>query len=274
MVSDERPDAAGDPGAQAAADDPTQPVGAVTGPADEPTQAVEGLGPDQPTQAVGAVGPSAGTTTDPVPVVAPGGPGDPGAPVAGGPGEPDDDGKKRGWLIAVIALVVLLLAGGIGVLIARSGDGGDAVTVGTVPATTTPTTAAPGTTGSTTTSTTAPSTTSSTQATTTSTTAPTTTSTTAPGPQITQISAPSTYACSQAPNAPSSNMLTLSWATTGAVSVDIAIDNPTGVYQRNLPASGNLEVPAPCAPDSNTYYVIAKDAQGNTATRSVSTRGV
>lgn len=95
-----------------------------------------------------------------------------------------------------------------------------------------------------------------------------------PSPSVDSVSAPSVYACSEAPAYESGNQLTLSWTTTGAASVAIAIDSPNGVFVDGLPANGSVAVPAPCAPDSNTYYVIATDAQGRTNTRSVTTQGV
>lgn len=107
------------------------------------------------------------------------------------------------------------------------------------------------------------------------TTPPTTPPTTAPEPQpaVTSVTAPADFACSAGPYYTGSNTLTLEWTTTNAVSVSVAIDSPTGIYQSNLPANGSLELSGPCGGDTNTYYVIAVAADGTTATDSVVTTG-
>jgi len=51
--------------------------------------------------------------------------------------------------------------------------------------------------------------------------------------------------------------VSISWVATGADSVYIAIDNPEGPYQSNLPLTGSIsELPFGC-PGSHTYYVVA-----------------
>lgn len=106
------------------------------------------------------------------------------------------------------------------------------------------------------------------------TTAPTTTKPAAPKPEVQSVSAPGTYACSEAPEFESPNTITVSWTTKNATSVSLAIDSPTGIYQSDLPANGSLVVSAPCQGDSNTYYVIAHGADGTTATKSATTNGI
>ena len=56
--------------------------------------------------------------------------------------------------------------------------------------------------------------------------------------------------------------VTLTWESEGATEVEIAIDNPDGVYEAGLPANGSLGVPAPCNGDTQTYYVTAIDDSG------------
>ncbi|MGQ0826111.1 MAG: hypothetical protein ACT4OX_13960 [Actinomycetota bacterium] len=107
------------------------------------------------------------------------------------------------------------------------------------------------------------------------TTAPIATTTTAvAGPRVESIGAPATFSCSEAPVFVGPGMLMLSWTTSGAESVTVAIDNPDGPYQTGLPTNGSLEVPAPCAPDDSTYYVIAIAPDGSTATGSAFTQGI
>ena len=51
--------------------------------------------------------------------------------------------------------------------------------------------------------------------------------------------------------------VSISWVATGADSVYIAIDNPEGSYQSNLPLTGSISgLPFGC-PGSHTYYVVA-----------------
>jgi hypothetical protein len=95
-----------------------------------------------------------------------------------------------------------------------------------------------------------------------------------PALAVSSVTAPAVFACSEAPEVEGSTQLTLRWTTTGAQSVTISIDSPGGTFQSGLPASGSLAVPAPCAPDSNTYYVTAIAADGSTTQRSTTTQGV
>ena len=88
------------------------------------------------------------------------------------------------------------------------------------------------------------------------------------------MSAPGTYACSEAPEFESPATVTVSWTTKNATSVSIAIDSPTGTYQSGLPANGSMELPAPCTGDTQTYYVIAHGTGGATATKSATTNGI
>jgi hypothetical protein len=62
------------------------------------------------------------------------------------------------------------------------------------------------------------------------------------------------------------NPLTLTWTTTNAESVDVAIEDPDGIYASG-PANGSMEVPAPCDGDSQTYYVTAIGEDGATDTQ-------
>jgi hypothetical protein len=64
------------------------------------------------------------------------------------------------------------------------------------------------------------------------------------------------------------SQLTLSWATSNATSVEVAIDHPGGLYDTG-PANGSLQVPAPCAGDTQTYYVTAIDSDGRRSTKNL-----
>jgi hypothetical protein len=101
---------------------------------------------------------------------------------------------------------------------------------------------------------------------------PTTVATTTPPPPPPPVSVvgPGTYACTSGEPA----LLVLQWTSLNAVSVTISIDYPGGIYEPDLPVFGALEVPAPCAPDSRTYYVIAKAADGTTQVASHTVRGI
>jgi hypothetical protein len=104
-------------------------------------------------------------------------------------------------------------------------------------------------------------------------TAPTTTA--APtGPVITSISGPPTVnVCSNAPAVTSPTQVTLKWTTTGATSVNVAIDSEGGVFASNLPPNGETTVPLPCGGDNNTYFVIALGPGGTRAVKSLTTEG-
>ena len=99
--------------------------------------------------------------------------------------------------------------------------------------------------------------------------------TAAPGPTVDSMSAQETFTCEQGPDFEGgSTTLTVSWTTSNAESVTIAIDNPDGPYETGLPPDGSLDVPAPCAPDTNTYYVIAIGADGSEDRESRTTTGL
>jgi len=89
---------------------------------------------------------------------------------------------------------------------------------------------------------------------------------------ITAVKSPDIWHCSPG----STNTVLLSWSTTGAASVSIAVDGATNkpLFTDQGPAS-QVSVPAPCAPGHHTYYVIAKSADGKRqVTKSTTTRGV
>lgn len=235
----------------------------------------------------------------------PGQPGQPGAqdPTAYGYAQgspygdvppPADDGKRKGLVIAVVGLgiaVAVLLAGLLWALLRKSDEVATTATTAKVTSTTTSSTSTTSTTAPTTSTTTGgdsgggggnsggnggggsggggggggqPSTTK----------APTSTTTTAPAPQVTSISAPSTWTCGGGPYSPPNSQLTLNWNTSNAQSVTVAIDSPGGTYQSGLPANGSLQVPAPCAKgETQTYYVTAIGAGGAKSTKSTTTTG-
>ncbi len=93
------------------------------------------------------------------------------------------------------------------------------------------------------------------------------------GLQVVSVSAPEVWLCASTPSSETPPTLTLLWTTSGAESVTVAIDDPSALYQVGLPANGSLDVPAPCAPDTKTYYVTAVGADGVTETKSVQTKG-
>ena len=206
---------------------------------------------------------------------------------------PADDGKRKGLVIAVVGLGIaaaLLLAGLLWALLRNTDEVATTATTAKVSSTTTS--------SSSTTSTTAPTTSTTAgggggggnggggggggnnggggggggQPSTTK--APTTTTTTAPAPQVTSVSAPSTWTCGGGPNSPPNTQLTLNWNTSNAQSVTVSIDDPNGTYQSGLPANGSLQVPAPCAQgEKQTYYVTAIGAGGAKSTKSTTTTG-
>lgn len=63
--------------------------------------------------------------------------------------------------------------------------------------------------------------------------------------------------------------VSISWVVTGADSVFIAIDNPNGPYQSDLPLTGSIDgLPFGC-PGTHTYYVVAvKGGQRDTESKS------
>jgi len=210
---------------------------------------------------------------------------------------PADDGKRKGLVIAVVGLgiaVAILLAGLLWALLRKTDEVATTATTAKVTSTTTSSTSTTSTTAPTTSTTTGgdngggggnnggggngggggnnggggggggqPSTTK----------APTTTST-APAPQVTSVNAPSTWTCGGGPYSPPNSQLTLSWNTSNAQSVTVAIDSPGGTFQSGLPANGSLQVPAPCAKgETQTYYVTAIGAGGAKSTKSTTTTG-
>jgi hypothetical protein len=70
-----------------------------------------------------------------------------------------------------------------------------------------------------------------------------------------------------------SGQTTLTWATSGAVSVEVSIDNENGTFQSGLPANGSGEFPGACFGDTQIYFVKAIAANGTSATRSITVEG-
>ena len=164
-------------------------------------------------------------------------------------GGDEPPGRGGTWWIALILILLVMIAALAALLLLLDDDGDDDSTPSTEsPATSTPpeeTTTAPPTSAETTT-TAAPTTTETTAAT-----------TTAPaGPSIDSLEA-SELSCP--------DPLTLTWTSTGATSVEVAIDTPTGVYDTG-PPDGSMEVPAPCDGDTQTYYVTAINDLGERST--------
>lgn len=189
-------------------------------------------------------------------------------PVAGGDGGPptevhrpvpSDGGEppRRNWWIAVIIVLLLAIAGLLLALLLRDdGDDDDDRAPDTTTSTEVPADE------STTTSTGSSTTTS----TTTSTTAPPPTTTTAPAPTTT--AAPSTapaVTSIQASDISCPDPITLSWTTTNAVSVEVAIDYVGGVFDTG-PPNGSMTVPAPCGGTTQTYFVTAIASNGDRIT--------
>jgi hypothetical protein len=106
--------------------------------------------------------------------------------------------------------------------------------------------------------------------------APTTASTTQEpeGPTVVAIDAPTTFTCGSGPFFDSPAEFTLRWETVGAVSVTVSIEDPDGPFETDLPPDGELVVPAPCRPESRTYFVVAIGADGTTDVRAHTVRGI
>lgn len=203
---------------------------------DDPTHA---MGPvDEPTVPVEVTGGDSGPPTEAMPAVPAGDDGEP-------PSEPP---SGNGLRIAIIVLLLVLVAIGLVLLTRDDADDRDDVPVDGTTSTSvddTTTTAAESTT------TTQPTTTTSTS---------TTSTTAAPAaPSIDSLTA-SEVACP--------DPLTLSWTSTNAVSVEVAIDNPGGVFDTG-PPNGSMEVPAPCGADTQTYYVTAISSSGDRSTETL-----
>jgi hypothetical protein len=84
------------------------------------------------------------------------------------------------------------------------------------------------------------------------------------------VRAPDIWHC--APGA--DNVVALSWETTGATSVTVAVDKPSDTKFSDQPPTGQALVPGPCSPHSHVYYVIAKAADGKQVIKSATTKGV
>jgi len=98
--------------------------------------------------------------------------------------------------------------------------------------------------------------------------APTTAApTTAPapsGPAVDSVTTPqNNITCAEA--TAQGNLATVSWKATGAASVTIAIDNPSGAYDSGLPAEGKTQIPATCG-DTQDVYIIPVAADGTAGT--------
>jgi hypothetical protein len=87
---------------------------------------------------------------------------------------------------------------------------------------------------------------------------------------ITAFRAPEVWHCSPG----SDNTVIVSWASTGAKSVAISVDNEARPFVSGLPAASQTSVPAPCAPASHTYRLTAESADGKHVTRVTTTKGV
>jgi hypothetical protein len=87
---------------------------------------------------------------------------------------------------------------------------------------------------------------------------------------ITAFRAPEIWHCSPGDD----NTVLLSWSTTGATSVEILVDDSTTPVVANQAPSSQTSVPAPCAPASHTYHLVAKSADGKTVTKTAATKGV
>jgi hypothetical protein len=77
-------------------------------------------------------------------------------------------------------------------------------------------------------------------------------------PAVAGFDAPATVACP-------ATSVRLSWKVTNATSVYVAIDNPSGPFQTDLPLTGTLEVPFAGCGDGQpkTYYVVAQGKPGS-----------
>jgi hypothetical protein len=98
--------------------------------------------------------------------------------------------------------------------------------------------------------------------------APTTAApTTAPvptGPSVDSATTPqNNITCAEA--TAQGNLATVSWKATGAASVTLAIDNPSGAYDSGLPAEGKTQIPATCG-DTQDVYIIPVAADGTAGT--------
>lgn len=105
-------------------------------------------------------------------------------------------------------------------------------------------------------------------------TSPPTTKAPATGPKVVSANFSGPSAC-PAPDVSVSlppPSVSITWSATGADYVYIAIDNPDGAYETNLPLNGSINnLPFGGCPASHTYYVVAvkgnqKDVKSKTFT--------
>ncbi len=151
---------------------------------------------------------------------------------------------RRGLVAALIALVVLLAAGIGGALVLRDdGDGGAALETTTTAAASTSTTLAATTTVATTTTVVAVTVAPTSPPTDPPTTTLPPTTTTVPTPTVTTVTGLTTLTCDEATAA--GGFTDVSWETTNAVSVSIAIDG-AGPFVTGLAPTGTEPVPVPC----------------------------
>jgi len=237
-------------------------------------------GSSDPPSAEGLVPPDATSPVDPTtetPSVAAGAPvGVGGASDSGGAASPSRRRTAIAALTLVVALVVLI--GGIGYLLTRSGDttvatfassrgtgttidGEASTTVTTSPETTDPS---------------SPETTQAGQPVTTTlrsnpppTTTPQSTSSAKPTPTVTSINGAPAIICYGNP-APTSYELTVSWTTSNAVSVTVSRWTEAEVWEADSPANGSTTYAVQCeGRDEEKVIIIAKGADGSMTTKSL-----
>jgi hypothetical protein len=94
--------------------------------------------------------------------------------------------------------------------------------------------------------------------------APTTAAPAPSGPAVDSVTTPqNNITCAEA--TAQANLVTVSWKATGAASVTLAIDNPSGAYDSGLPAEGKTQIPATCG-DTQDVYIIPVAADGTAGT--------
>jgi hypothetical protein len=198
---------------------------------DDPTQAMGPIGePTVPVEAGDAAGGGSGPPTEAMPAL------------------PSDDEPPRNKGLRIALIVVLLLIAAVGLVLLTVDDDEDRPLDGTTTTSVDDTT-----------TTTVDGSTTTTEPTTTPSSTTTTSTTVAAAPSIDSLTA-SPIACP--------DPLTLTWTSTNAVSVEVAIDNPGGVFDTG-PPSGSMQVPAPCGTDTQTYYVTAIGSGGERSTETL-----